>query len=273
MRCSDANPLLFEDAAGTLTDDVRRDVAAHLAECPACTAEAEELRDLWQGLGSVPPEPSDPFERRRRFDVMLSAYQAGAAAGGQRQSGLSSLVAWMWQPMVRPAWALAGAAAALVLGVAAGRQAPDPAAAPVSTDLQVLRNEVTGLREMVSLSLLQQQSASERLKGVSWAAQLESGNDVVVTALLNALSNDPNENVRLASVDALKRFATQDAVRSGALTALERQTSPLVQIALIDFVVEAGLPNASGTLRRLAGNDMVHEAVRARAEERLRQVS
>ena len=79
--------------------------------------------------------------------------------------------------------------------------------------------------------------------------------------------------MRLASVDALKRFAAQDAVRRGAVTALERQTSPLVQIALIDFVVEAGLPNAGGTLRRLAGNDMVHEAVRARAEQGLRQVS
>ena len=125
MRCSDASPLLFEDAAGTLTDDVRRDVAAHLAECPACTAEAEELRDLWQGLGSVPPEPSDPFERRRRFDAMLSAYEAGAASGARRGRSLSSAVAWMWQPMVRPAWALAGAAAALVLGVAAGRAGPD----------------------------------------------------------------------------------------------------------------------------------------------------
>jgi hypothetical protein len=273
MRCSDANPLLFEDAAGTLTDDVRRDVAAHLAECAACTAEAEELRDLWQGLGSVPPEPSDPFERRRRFDAMLSAYEAGAASGGSRGRSLSSAVAWMWQPMVRPAWALAGAAAALLLGVAAGRQVATPVEAPVPSDLQVLREEVTDLRQMVSLSLLQQQSASERLKGVSWAAQLESGNGTVVAALLEALSNDPNENVRLASVDALKRFAAQDAVRRGAVTALERQTSPMVQIALIDFVVEAGLPDAGGTLRRLAQNDMVHEAVRARAEQGLRQVS
>ena len=111
MRCSDASPLLFEDAAGTLTDDVRREVAAHLAECQACTAEAEEVRELWYGLGGVPLEPSDPFERRRRFDAMLSAYEAGAASGVQRSRGLSSMMAWLWQPMVRPAWAVAGAAA------------------------------------------------------------------------------------------------------------------------------------------------------------------
>ena len=125
MRCTDASPLLFEDAAGTLTDDVRREVAVHLAECPSCTAEAEELRDLWQGLGNIPPEPSNSFERRRRFDVMLAAYEAGAASAGRSGRGLSSAVAWLWQPMVRPAWTLAGVAAALVLGVATGREIAD----------------------------------------------------------------------------------------------------------------------------------------------------
>jgi hypothetical protein len=271
MRCSDASTHLFEDATGTLSDDLRREVAAHVAECPTCAAEAQELRHLWQGLDNIPPERSDPFERRRRFDVMLAAYEVGAATGSGRL-GVPSFVAWFWQPMVRPAWALAVAAAALVIGVAAGQRAAAPAATSES-DLRVLRNEVTDLRQMVSLSLLQQQSASERLKGVAWASQLESSDNTVVTALLEALSNDPNVNVRLASVDALKRFATQDTVRRGAVTALERQTSPLVQIALIDFVVEAGLPDAGTTLRRLAGNDMVHEAVRARAEQGLRQVS
>jgi hypothetical protein len=272
MRCSDASPHLFEDAAGTLSDDLRREVADHVAECPACAAEAEELRQLWQGLGSIPPERSDPFERRRRFDAMLTAYEVGAAAAGGR-GGVPSFVTWFWQPMVRPAWAVAGAAAALVIGIAAGQRAAAPVVTNESADLRVLRNEVTDLRQMVSLSLLQQQSASERLKGVAWASQLESGDNTVVTALLDALSNDPNVNVRLASVDALKRFSAQDTVRRGAVTALERQTSPLVQIALIDFVVEAGLPNAGTTLKRLAGNDMVHEAVRARAEQGLRQVS
>ena len=273
MRCTDASPLLFEDAAGTLTDDLRREIAAHLAECPACTTEAEELRELWHGLGSVPLEPSDPLERRRRFDTMLAAYEAGAASGVQPGRGLSSMMAWLWQPMVRPAWAVAGAAAALVLGVVAGQRASAPAVAPESRDLQVLRNEVTDLRQMVSLSLLQQQSASERLKGVAWASQLEAGDGAVVTALLDALSNDPNVNVRLASVDALKRFSGQESVRRGAVTALEQQSSPLVQIALIDFVVETGLRDAGATLRRLAGNEMVHAAVRARAEQGLRQVS
>ena len=146
--------------------------------------------------------------------------------------GLSSLAAWLWRPMVQPAWALGGvggsAGARRRDGKAGGRRPRHRSRGTCRCCAARSRD----LRQMVSLSLLQQQSASERLKGVAWAAQLESGDGSVVTALLDALSNDPNVNVRLASVDALKRFATQDAVRRGAVTALERQTSPLVQIAL-----------------------------------------
>lgn len=266
MRCADVSTCLFEDTPDALSDAVRRDLDAHLRDCPTCAADAE----VWRRLNLVEVDPSDATERRRRFDVMLAGYRAGevAHAGGSRWF----LGAWAWRPVVQPVWTLAAAAAALVVGVGLGWQATR-AGGPQPNDLQVLRDEVRDLRQMVSLSLLQQQSASERLKGVAWAAQLESDDDTVVAALLNALSSDSNVNVRLASVDALKRFATHDAVRRGAVAALGRQTSPLVQIALIDFVVEAGLRDADGALRRLAADANLHEAVRSRAELGLRQVS
>jgi hypothetical protein len=227
---------------------------------------------MWRCLGLVEAEPSDATERRRRFDVMLAGYHAGAGAVAHA-NGRSrwSVGAWAWRPVVRPVWALAAAAAALMIGVGVGWQATR-VRGPEPSDLQVLREEVRDLRQMVSLSLLQQQSASERLKGVAWVAQLESDDDTVVAALLDTLSSDSNVNVRLASLEALKRFATRDVVRRGAVAALGRQTSPLVQIALIDFVVEEGVRDADGALRRLAADADLHEAVRSRAELGLRQV-
>ena len=55
--------------------------------------------------------------------------------------------------------------------------------------------------------------------------------------------------------------------------ALARQTSPIVQMALIDFVVDARLTAAKDALSRLAMDQSVHQAVRARAERGLREVS
>jgi hypothetical protein len=77
--------------------------------------------------------------------------------------------------------------------------------------------------------------------------------------------HDANVNVRLASIDALKRFAERETVRSATVRALDTQTSPLVQMALIDFVVETQDREALESLRRLSRDDKANEAVRMRA--------
>ena len=53
---------------------------------------------------------------------------------------------------------------------------------------------------------------------------------------------------------------------------MPQQESPLVQIALIDFLLEAEGPEAAGVLRRLADDMMLDKAVRDRAARGLRQV-
>ncbi len=94
------------------------------------------------------------------------------------------------------------------------------------------------MREMLMLSLMQQQSATERLRGVSGSGQIDQPGTEIVRALLDTLMHDANVNVRLACVDALRRFSEQDVVRRGTVQALAGSSYPLVQIALIDFMVE-----------------------------------
>src|SRR5262245_23033599 len=158
-------------------------------------------------------------------------------------------------------WLMAAgfAGIALMAGVFLGRSS---APAPASTDVVALRDEVRDLRHMVALSLMQQQSASERLKGVSWSGRLEGPSDEIVTALLDTLKHDENVNVRLASIDALKRFAERDDVRRAAIDVLESQRAPLVQMALIDFVVETQDRDAVTALRKLSDDDQSDQTVR-----------
>jgi hypothetical protein len=124
----------------------------------------------------------------------------------------------------------------------------------------------------MSLSLLQQQSATARLQGVVSTRQIDDPGGEVIAALLDTLMYDPNANVRLATIDALKRFMNRDLVKRGTLDALPRQTSPLVQIALIDFVVESAGVESAEALRRLSEDSRVEDAVRMRAAQRLRQL-
>ena len=117
----------------------------------------------------------------------------------------------------------------------------------------------------MALSLLQQQSASERLRGVSWAYQVEPPDTAVLTALLAAVNHDPNVNVRLAAVDALRPFASSPGARNAAIEALSRQTSPIVQVALIDLLVDLKEKSAEQALRSVASDSAADAGVRERA--------
>src|SRR5438128_11544340 len=79
--------------------------------------------------------------------------------------------------------------------------------------LAQLREEMSSMKQLVTLSLLQQQSASDRLRGVEWSCRLAQPDEHVLSALLRALDSDPNVNVRLAAIDALHRFASDATVR------------------------------------------------------------
>jgi hypothetical protein len=269
MRCEDVAPHLVDHLAGTLADRTRDAVQEHLAACAACRDEAAALSDTWQLLDEIPAAVPDSAAMRARFDALLEGYEQGRARV-VRIPLRRRLAAWMLQPrQMQPLLQACAAMLILVAGVVAGRQmmpAASPAAASApAQDVSAMRQELRDLREMVTLSLIQQQSASERLKGVSWTGQLDRPGNEVVAALLDTLMHDPNVNVRLASIDALKRFANRDTVRRTALDALDTQTSPLVQMALIDFMVEMQQHDALDVLRRISRNDMVNQAVRSRA--------
>jgi hypothetical protein len=269
MRCEQVRERLTDlltGEEGAELDSVRE----HLAACPGCQAEADALRQVWSALDAVPSAQPDSTAMRARFASMLDGYEHGRdGAAAARWESMNSWLAAFWprQPLVQ----LAAAAALLVIGLAAGR-ATRPAAPPPSDEMAALRTELRETRQMVTLSLLQQQSASDRLRGVSWSGRLEEPGGEVVNALLEALLHDPNVNVRLASIDALARFADQQAVRQAAIEALQSASSPLVQIALIDFVVGAQEKTSIEALKRLAADPALNEAVRSRVDWGLTQL-
>jgi hypothetical protein len=272
MQCEEVRNELAGRLVGDLDEPVAAAVREHLAGCSACRQEAEAFEETWTLLERVPAEPMDSDVMRARFQAALDLYREGLTDASPRLR--DRVNRWMsgWWPR-RPLAQAAFAALLLAVGVGAGRglrpsprlPAPDPAIAE-------LRQELQSTRQMVMLSLLQQQSAAERLRGVSWSSQIDQPGNEVVSALVDSLMHDPNVNVRLACIDALHRFNERPDVRRATVEALTEQPSPLVQIALIDFVVETNDRDAVGALRRLASDTNLDEAVRGRANWGVQQL-
>jgi hypothetical protein len=250
----------------------------HLIGCESCADEVEALKGIWTTLGSIPGERPDSAAMRSRFDVMLDAYRQGMDHA-PRPSWWNRFNQWFgkWWPQ-QPALQFGLTLALLVVGVLLGHQYPTPAPvverplAAQATELNQMRSELHDMRQMVAISLLQQGSASERLKGVSWSNQIDQPNSEVLNLLMDTLMHDPNVNVRLAAVDALKKFGESQIVHKGVLQALAKQDAPMVQVALIDYVVDMKDKESVGTLKLIAQNSAVNEAVRQRAEWGLEQL-
>jgi anti-sigma factor RsiW len=271
MECEEVRDQFADYLIDNLHEPARSDVRNHLAACESCRAEAEGLKTLWATLGSIPADQPGP-ELRARFQVMLEAYRHGLDNAPSRNLW-QTINSWLagWWPR-QPALQFGLALLLLVVGVVSGWRLRPEAGVQSNGEITELRGELHQMRQMVALSLMTQQSASDRLKGVNWSYRLQQPDSEVLTALLDMLTHDPNVNVRLAVVDALRQFGGQPVVRKGVADALVRQDSPMVQVALIDLVVDLKEKESVDTLRKLTLNEKVDEAVRTRAQKGLEEL-
>jgi HEAT repeats len=167
-----------------------------------------------------------------------------------------------------PVWNVGMALACLLIGVVAGMNMPRQ-----NQEIAKLHEEIASTREMVALALLQQQSATERLRGVNYTGRLENMEPDVVLALTEAVAHDPSVNVRLAAIDALSKASGRPEVLQSLTQALSAQDSPMVQAALIDYLVDARDRRAVGTLRQLVAQPDINPAVLERARFAVQQLS
>jgi len=262
MMCSHAKELIAASWLGTLATDDAASLEEHLVLCSECNNEMTSLGGLWHSLADMPaPEPSPALDARWQstLESLISAQQPAAI---RKTSWLANL--WPRNPV----WQGALALACLIAGVLIGTNMPRQ-----SKEIARLHDEITNTREMVALSLMQRESATERLKGVSYTDRLPTIQPDVVTALIDAVAHDPSVNVRLAAIDALSKASGNSGVLQSLTQSLPRQDSPMVQAALIDYLVDARDKKAVTTIRQLASQPDLNPAVLERTHFALQQLS
>lgn len=273
MNCQRIQDSFIDYQAGTLPKHESIQIREHLKTCLECQREWAGLQQTLIALDKLPePEPSPRL--RANFHVWLDEAQAELDAPSPfalARSRIDSFFAALLPS--RPALQFALTVAVLVAGVAVGaRLLPtrepqiivqsDPA---TQQELADLRAQVESMNRVVSTQLLAQ-PASNRLQSVIAALNDGEANDRTLARLLNTLAFDPSVNVRLTALEALYAHVELAPVRAGVLNALPRESSPLVQVAMIDFVVASRDVGAEAALDALTRNpattDVVREAAR-----------
>ena len=139
-------------------------------------------------------------------------------------------------------------------------------------ELLAMQNEVRETKLMLMSMLDNQQSASQRVLGANVAYKMENTDDEIVLALVKAMNEDSNSNVRLAALDALRKFYQQEHVRQTLIASMATQKDPVVQIALIRLLAEMKEKGIVKELQRITTDEEELPAVKDEAHAALHQL-
>ena len=282
MNCERVQDLFLDYQEGTLAPAQAIELRTHLSSCPACQREWSALQELTRKLDQIAPAPEPSPRLRENFYAMLETHQREADAPSPFALARNRIDAFFALLLpARPALQFAFALVLLAAGLFAGARflhppATDPAA---QTELAALRAKVEsmdrlsakvdGMGQLLTYSLLQQKSTSERLQGVLATLDLKSPDRKVLTDLVGTLAFDPSVNVRLSAVEALAPHASDRLVRAGLVSTLPRETAPLVQLAMIELLASVREPDALPVFERLSRDEAADKNVREAARRAL----
>jgi anti-sigma factor RsiW len=248
-------------------------VREHLKTCLTCQREWAALQEISLKLDRLPPVAPSP-RLREQFYAMLDTHRREEA--GTRspfvlmRSGLDRFFSALVP--ARPTFQFALTCAMLLLGLLVGTRYLHPTAPVPATDPAVVR-ELAALREnvdaMKQMMVSSSQPTGDRVKAVLATLDLQKTDQRVVSGLLNALAFDPSVNVRLSALEALYPHANLPQVRSAVAASLPRETSPLVQVTMIDFLAASRDPAALATLETVSQTPTYDQAVRDAARRAL----
>jgi HEAT repeats len=159
---------------------------------------------------------------------------------------------------------LALAASLIVAGFVGGYFLKSPSE---DKSVKQLTQQVGELKEMMMLSMLEKESATERLKAVSLSSDMNQVSKKVTTALFKTLNGDENVNVRLAALDVLMNYAKDGQVRAELIKSISVQDSPLVQVALAELMVTLQEKKSVSELKKLLRSDKTPKEVKGKIEK------
>ena len=141
---------------------------------------------------------------------------------------------------------------------------------PDYAQIDSLRKEVKEMKQAVMLNLIDDESASQRIKAVSYAEEMSNPDQKVIETLVSTLNHDKNVNVRLAALYSLGSWADNRMVRDSLVASLPKQTEPLIQVMLINLLAEKKDSRVVAPIQEILSNKKTLPVVKDAAEKSLK---
>jgi hypothetical protein len=271
MDCQDYReqiPLLLNDAIEPL---LRKDLESHLSTCNSCRLEFETSRKIWQLMGEF-SEPVASENMRAGFNALLNNFKNELNGKKHPFTDWLNRLKEYWMFQARPR--LAFSALLILVGLSTGYFVHKPEKSTIASNRQIdsLSSQVTEMKQLMMLSLLQNPSASQRILAVGYTEEIPNVNNKVIDALLTTLNEDPNVNVRLMTLEALVKYSEAPRVREGLVQSISLQESPLLQSAIADVMVKLQEKKSVESFQKLLHKKNLNQMVKLKIEQSIHKL-
>jgi hypothetical protein len=140
-------------------------------------------------------------------------------------------------------------------------------------NVEQLSADVQEMKQLMLLAMLENPTATERIKAVNYTQELNNVDNQVIEALFTTLNFDQNENVRLITLEALVELAHNPKVRAGLVKSLLKQESPLMQVALADVMVKLQMKTSVKEFKELLKKENLDKTVKIKIERTIGALS
>ena len=183
--------LMIDHIDGKITGELAQYVERHIEKNPDAKAEYEGLKEVMELMAEskeeeVPKDLKPDFLKAAQSEMEHSTPILQLVPS-------SSFKTWL---------RIAAAIAFVIVGYLGANYFNQSA----RDELQALQSELQKTKELVLLGMMKEESASERLKGILASSEIEEADEEIIDALITAMNNDDNINVRIAAAGSIGQF-------------------------------------------------------------------
>lgn len=247
--------LMIDHIDGKLDGELSNYIENHIEKNPDAQKEYDQLKELLNVIKNE-EEEAVPGKGLAEFLQMIDDQKTILKSEGSKEAKVISIFS------SSKTWSRIAAAVALIfVGYWGGSLINKN-----SSEVEALRLEMQQTKELVMISMMKDRPTSERMKGVLASYEIIEIDDEVLDALIQTMNTDDNINVRIAAVDALGKFSSNERVRDALIKSLVSQEYPAVQLKLINLMVELEEKRAVEHLQDIIHNEEVISTVKDEAQ-------
>jgi hypothetical protein len=261
-NCEHIKLYLIDFIDKNLDEAMTNEIRQHLSECKSCQAELEQNLIIFDELKKIKDE-EPPKNLRANFMQTLETEKMNIQQAPVIPISRNTRKLWLHNPFSQMAAGFAMLISGVLLGLLINNNQGN------KSEIAQMHNEMDQMRQMLFLSKLDNNSASQRMQAVSYTQEMMTPNPEIIEALVETMNTDDNLNVRLASIHALSKFSNDPDIRDELVNSLKLQDDPLLQITLINILVEIQEEKAINVMKDLMQKDETMDAVKEMAEKGL----